>query len=32
MIENLLADERTSGKAQDALDDIAMFVGGGSLS
>ena len=32
LIENLLTDERTSGKAQDALDDIAMFAGGRSLS
>jgi hypothetical protein len=27
MIERLLADSRTGGKAQDALDDIRMFLG-----
>jgi hypothetical protein len=27
LIEALLADDRTSGKAQDALDDIKMFIG-----
>jgi hypothetical protein len=31
LIESLLADERTSGKAQDALDDIRTFLGGRAL-
>lgn len=30
LIEGLLSDERTRGKAQDALDDIQTFVGGGT--
>jgi len=28
LIETLLADPQTTGKAQDALDDIRMFLGG----
>ena len=32
LIEGLLSDTRTSGKAQDALDDIGIFVSGGALS
>ena len=30
LIEALLQDPRTSGKAQDSLDDINMFLGGGN--
>lgn len=32
LIEALLTDERTSGKAQDALDDIRTFTGGRALN